>query len=123
VVDDKKHKVIRALAMIVVNDFQALAVLGVKGFGLQAAKIARTTFETAVNIRYLVKFPDEVENFVDFQHFSNKIFFDRLTEFFPAAAKSLNAEDVDETEEQLMLCVCVSNRRSRRQTTLLAPTR
>lgn len=35
-VDDTKHKVLRALAMIVVNDFQALTVLAVNGFGLQA---------------------------------------------------------------------------------------
>ena len=73
--DDKQHKVLRALSMIAVSDFQALLVLCVNGFGLQAAKIARTMFETSVNIRYLLKFPNEIENFGDFHQFSNKLFF------------------------------------------------
>src|SRR5207237_2546542 len=70
--DNKQHKVLRALSMIVVSDFQALLVLCVNGFGLQAAKIARTMFEASVNIRYLLKFPHEIDNFLDFTTFSNK---------------------------------------------------
>lgn len=97
--DDKQHKVLRALSMIVVSDFQALLVLCVNGFGLQAAKIARTMFEASVNIRYLLKFPHEIDNFVDFHQFSNKLFFDHLVEFAPEQAALLPAADVQETKE------------------------
>ena len=91
------QKVIRALAMIVVNDFGALLVLAMNGYGIAAAKIARTMFEASVNIAYLRLHPEEVDNFIDYHDLSVKQFYDHLLKFAPEEAKTLPPDKVEET--------------------------
>ena len=62
------HKVCRHLAKMVANSVGAVLLLGMNGYGVDAIKIARTVFESAVTLAYLRKHPDEFDDYFDF-HF------------------------------------------------------
>lgn len=62
------HKVARHLAKMVTNSVGAVLLLGMNGYGIDAIKVARTMFESAVTLAYLRKHPDEFDEYLDF-HF------------------------------------------------------
>lgn len=62
------HKVCRHLAKMVANSLGAVFLLGMNGYGIDAIKIARTMFESAVTLAYLRKHSDEFDDYFDF-HF------------------------------------------------------
>ena len=62
------HKICRHLAKMVANSVGAVLLLGMNGYGVDAIKIARTMFESAVTLTYLRKHPDEFDDYFDF-HF------------------------------------------------------
>jgi hypothetical protein len=94
------QQVIRALAMTIVNDFGALQLLAQYGFGADAAKIARTMFGAAVNIAYLRRNPDKLDNFMDYYSVAAKSMYEDLKSVDAGAAASLPPDDVRETLER-----------------------
>jgi hypothetical protein len=96
-VDGNMNKIVRALSKIIANDFGALLLLAENGYGIEAAKIARTMFEASVNIAYLRQHPEELDNFIDYHDLTNHKLYEHLKVFAPAAAAALPAADVEET--------------------------
>jgi hypothetical protein len=62
------HKVARHLAKMIANSVGAVLLLGMNGYGIDAIKVARTMFESAVTLAYLKKHPDKFADYLDF-HF------------------------------------------------------
>jgi hypothetical protein len=89
------HKVCRHLAKMVANSLSAVVLLAVNGFGIDALKIGRTMFETAVTVAYLRKNPAEYADYADFHfvtahrryEYMNKYTPERLQELSPEAVK------------------------------------
>jgi hypothetical protein len=62
------HKVCRHLAKMVANSMNAVMLLGLNGFGIDALKITRSMFEMSVTVAYLRKHPAEFDDYFHF-HF------------------------------------------------------
>ena len=60
------HKLVRHIAKTNANSLGALMVLALNGYGNDAMKIARGMFEACVNLCYLQKHPDELQDYFDF---------------------------------------------------------
>lgn len=59
---------------LVVEEFMEILMLCGNGYGIAAQKILRGMYERAVTARYLFKYPEEVENFLDFHKVSDHRF-------------------------------------------------
>jgi hypothetical protein len=65
---NKIDRTIFALGLICGEDFQQAYVLCSNGFGIGALQIVRGMYERHVTAAYLVKYPQEVENFLAYHH-------------------------------------------------------
>ena len=63
---ESMHKICRHLAKMVSNFLNAVLLLGMNGFGIDALKIARTMLEKTINIAYLRQHPEEFDDYYDF---------------------------------------------------------
>jgi len=71
------HKVCRHIAKTVCNSLGALLILCANGYGNDAMKVARSMFEGAVNLAYLRRHAEELDDYMDFVWVSSR----RLQEF------------------------------------------
>src|SRR3989442_3770031 len=60
------ERTLRFLGIAMVNSSVAVGMLCTAGFGADAAKIARSVFEAHVTFRYLLRRPNELRDFIDF---------------------------------------------------------
>jgi hypothetical protein len=60
------------------NDYGAVLVLVMNGYGVPAMKIVRSMFETECNIHYLKSNPDAVRDYVDFNIIERKKIYDSM---------------------------------------------
>jgi hypothetical protein len=66
--DTKADWVIFGLGFICAEDFQQAFVLCGNGFGIGALQIVRGMYERQVTAAYLSKYPQEVQDFLDYHH-------------------------------------------------------
>jgi hypothetical protein len=93
------HKVCRQLSKMIANSFSAVLMLGMNGFGHDAIKIARTMFETMVTVAYLLKHPEELEDYMDF-HFIVAMKRHRYMEkYTPERLKEVTPEAIESTKQ------------------------
>src|SRR5262249_10605546 len=67
-VSEPLHKVIRMLGRISGNSLSALTTMLLNGYSHDGMKIARAIFEASVTAAYLIKHPDELEDYFDFAY-------------------------------------------------------
>jgi hypothetical protein len=77
------HKVIRHLAKISANSLSALTTLLLNGYGPDGMKVARGIFETSSTVEYLIKHPDELEDYFDFEAITAKRRLDWMDARYP----------------------------------------
>ena len=78
------------------NSMQSVLILTDHGCGTDALKIARTMFETAVNIHYIDSSPESIQDYLDFQWIEKKRHYGFLAEFAPAQAQQIDSSSVRE---------------------------
>ena len=81
------HLLTRNLAKSAVNSFGALLILCMNGYGFDALKISRSMFESAVNVAYLRRHPDQMNDFVDYDWIKKKKFIEELKKHDPESAR------------------------------------
>ena len=89
------HKVARHLAKMVANSVGAVLLLGMNGYGVDAIKIARTMFESAVTLAYLRKHPDEFDDYFDFHFIVGMKRHRYMEKHAPQRIKQLTPEAID----------------------------
>jgi hypothetical protein len=62
------------------NSYGALLTLVLNGFGLDAMKIARSIYETELNILWLKNHPDDLADFLDYNLVQQKQLYDQMSE-------------------------------------------
>jgi hypothetical protein len=87
---------VRRLLRTVSNSMRSVLILVEHGGGTDALKIARTMFETAVNIHYLHSHPETLQDYVDFQWIKKKKHHDYLLKFAPAQAQRVDQATLSE---------------------------
>jgi hypothetical protein len=65
-------KLVQALAKMVWDSAGAVEILCLNGYGLDALRLSRSMFEGAVTAAYLVKHPDELDDYLQFTKISAK---------------------------------------------------
>jgi hypothetical protein len=73
-------QMIGRMALAAVNTYGALLTLVMNGYGHDAMKLARSLFETELNILWLKKHPEDVRDFLDFNVIQQKQLYDELSE-------------------------------------------
>ena len=66
VVETSLEKVAFALGRLAVEDFMEILLVAGNGYGVAGLKLLRSMFERMVTMMYLIRHPDEVENFLGF---------------------------------------------------------
>lgn len=93
---DPLPETVRQLLRTVSNSMRSVLILVEHGCGTDALKIARTMFETAVNIHYLHSHPEAIQDYVDFQWIKKKKHHDYLLKFAPAQAQRMDDASLSE---------------------------
>ncbi len=75
---------------------RSVLILVEHGCGTDALKIARTMFETAVNIHYLDSHPEAIQDYIDFQWIKKKRYHDELKKYAPAQAQRRDDASLNE---------------------------
>jgi len=70
------------------------------GFGVDALRLARTNFETAVNAHFLVGNEQCIDNFIDYEWVMRRQFYQYLTERSPNSAKNYSQDQVNKIEAE-----------------------
>jgi Family of unknown function (DUF5677) len=91
------HKVCRHLSKMVSNSLNAVLLLGMNGFGMDAIKIARTMFEAAVTVAYLRKYPAEVDDYLDFHFIVANKRYCYMKKYTPDLLRTVSAEAIENT--------------------------
>lgn len=73
------QETIRLIIKTMANDYEAVIVLVVNGFGVQAMKVARSMFEGECNVHYLKTTPQAVDDFINFEPITRKKLYDLMT--------------------------------------------
>jgi hypothetical protein len=89
------HKVMRFIAKIVVNSNGAVLTLVTHGYGNDAMKIARSMFEGAVTSAYLRRYPDVVNDYLDYDAIRRWRLYEAMTAENPEYLRRLPQETVD----------------------------
>jgi len=97
---DPLHKVCRHIAKAVCNSLGALLVLCANGYGNDGMKIARSVFEGAVTIGYLKKYPDELQDYMDFIWISSRKLQEFLREYAPKELGRVSDEELDRSKRE-----------------------
>ena len=90
------ERVLRHLAKNAMNTLGATLTLCLNGYGHDAMKLARNTYEAHLNAAYLEKHPDEIDDYIDFYHVLIKDQLDNLDQSNPALTKELPADRREE---------------------------
>jgi hypothetical protein len=88
------HKVIHAIACVVVNSSGAVMTLVVNGYGNDAMKIVRSMFEGAVTVAYLRLHPELLDNYLDFDAIRRWQMWEHLQPTAQGEAAGVTAEHV-----------------------------
>ncbi len=83
---------------IVSNSLGSLITLTLNGYGHDAVRIARGMFEMAVNVAYLAKHPDEVDDYLDFNWIRQKKLMTHLEKDDPETFAKLTQAQRDEID-------------------------
>lgn len=94
------HKVIRAIARIMVNSNGAVLTVATAGYGNDAAKIVRSQFEGAVTIAYLRLKPVLLQDYFDFFPIKRWQYYLFTQQEDPEGVKHLTPEKVDEMKKE-----------------------
>jgi hypothetical protein len=91
-ISERVHEVCRMLSKNIFTSCNALHLLCINGFGLDAMKIARSMFEGAVTVAYLQKHPEEADDYLDFDWIKKKKLLDFLENHDSERAKRIPSE-------------------------------
>src|SRR5437016_5647440 len=94
------ERVLRHLAKNAMNTLGATLTLCLNGYGHDAMKLARNTYEAHLNAAYLEKHPDEIDDYIDFYHVLIKDQLDNLDQSNPALTKELPADRREEINKE-----------------------
>src|SRR5262249_53681654 len=89
-------RVVITLGKVCWEDFSEIMVCCGNGYGLAGMKLLRGLYERAVTLRYLHEHPEEVENFWDFHHVTQRRLMFAIKETF--GESTFPAETVAELE-------------------------
>jgi hypothetical protein len=93
---DPLPETVRQLLQTLSNSMRSVVILVEHGCGTDAFKIARTMFETAVNIHYLDSHPEAIQDYIDFQWIKKKRYHNELKKYAPAQAQRLDDASLNE---------------------------
>jgi hypothetical protein len=93
---ERLPETVRQLLRTVSNSMRSVLILVEHGCGTDALKLARTMFETAVNIHYLHSHPETLQDYLDFQWIKKKKHHDYLLKFAPAQAQRVDQVTLSE---------------------------
>ena len=71
---------VRGLAAAAANSYGALLTLVLNGYGMDAMKIARSIYETELNILWLKHHPEDLEDFLDYEIIQKKQLYDQTSD-------------------------------------------
>ena len=94
------HKVLRAIARIVVNSNGAAIETATSGYGNDAAKIVRSMFEGAITIAYLRQKPELLADYFDYYKIKRWNFYVFAKDEDPESVKDLTSENVAEMKKE-----------------------
>ncbi len=66
--NDQGHHIVFALGRLALEDFMEILLLCGNGYGIGGLKILRGMYERAVSALYLVRHPEQVNDFLDYEH-------------------------------------------------------
>lgn len=89
------HTVCRHQAKTVANSFSATLLLCANGFGHDAMKIVRGMFESTLNIMYLTKHPEELQDFMDYHWIGAMKRHRNVEKYAPELLKQIKPEAID----------------------------
>jgi hypothetical protein len=92
------HKIARHLTRMVLNSLNSVSILALNGCGVEAMKIARSMFETAVTLGYLHLHPEEVEDYLDYHFVIQKQRLDFMKAHVQERFQQIPANVLQETE-------------------------
>jgi|SRR5271157_15495 len=81
------HLLTRNLAKSVVNSFGSLLILCMNGYGFDGLKISRSMFEGAVNVAFLCRHPEQMDDFVEYDWIKKRKFVDEMEKYNPELAR------------------------------------
>lgn len=99
-VGGKLPRLLHFMTGIVSNSLGSLITLALNGYGHDAVRIARGMFEMAVNVAYLAKHPDEVDDYLDFNWIRQKKLMTHLEKDDPETLAKLTQAQRDEIDTQ-----------------------
>jgi len=91
---------VRQLLRTVSNSMRSVILLVEHGSGTDALKLARTMFETAVNIHYLHSHPECLQDYVDFQWIKKKKHHEYLLKIAPGQASRVDNTSLNELNRE-----------------------
>ncbi len=78
--DEQLLDIVRRLLAAAANSYGALVVLVLNGYGMDAIKIARSIYETELNISWLKNHPEDLADFLDYYFIQDKQRYDAKSE-------------------------------------------
>src|SRR5690348_15127658 len=97
---DPLAETVRQLARTVSNSMRSVVILVENGCGTDTLKLARTIFETAVNIHHLHEHPMEIDDYIDFQWIKKKKHHEYLQRIGPDQVKQVDAAALSELNSE-----------------------
>ena len=91
---------VRQLARTVSNSMRSVVILVENGCGTDTLKLARTIFETAVNIHHLHEQPTEIDDYIDFQWIKKKKHYEYLQRIGPGQVKQVDGAALAELNSE-----------------------
>lgn len=98
-VTEPLHQTVRMIIKEMTNSLAALSLLALNGYGNNALKIARGIYEGGVTVSYLVKNPNLLDDFVDFDWVLQKRSHDHFEMTDPSLLQKVGSQKVNEVEE------------------------
>jgi hypothetical protein len=111
VMDTPIDKIAYFYGRLIVEDFMEIFLVAANGYGIAAMKLLRSMYEHTVTLRYLHDYPDEVEDFIDYdavQQFKlmQPIFETFGTDALPAETIAEVQRKYEEVKEKFMITDC-----------------
>jgi hypothetical protein len=98
--EEPLHKVMRAIAKIVVNSNGAVLTLVTHGYGNDAMKIARSMFEGAATAAYLRRHPELVNDYLDYDSIRKWRLYEAMVARNPEYVNHLPQATVDDVRRE-----------------------
>jgi hypothetical protein len=93
------------------EEFYEILLMCGNGYGVGGQKLLRAFWEKAVTLEYLIRHPDELDDFVDYHHVTDYKLFNSVREIIgpdalPEAIVSENAAEYERVKERFMIKTC-----------------